>query len=1659
MDRKRPEVFIMYFVKRLQCISLSALFAFTSGYSHITLADDTDIYLGEEIQQNITRPNILFVLDQSGSMAWETTEGNNPEAGEPSRMDELKAALRAVLSTVDNVNVGIMTFTRVGSWTSTTVNAPVVYPVTYVNAPANSVEPSIPVINASITALNDDASQSLNALDPEVSLDSLTLSFGSAIMGTLGQLERRLDWSVDDAEERISNGTMRLDDDTLQFPTDGSNAQLLGLRFRSVAIPSNSTVVDAKISFTADGDDNSAVNATIDVEKKLNPATFSWSSNDISNRILSGAPESWPNVDNMNGGDGYTTPNLAALFNTQLLPPDVGWDWDASSKDVVFVISGDKNRRRIESYDQNDNWNKRDRRPYLSVSYIEGSTTPDKMTVGLRFNDLNIPQGAQILSARLQVAASKSSMEMMDVSIYGENVDSAIAFEEANNNISARPKTTAKADWKLEPNAADAWVQGEQYEYASAELVSVIQEIVDRGGWCGGNSLALIVEANINSDREIYSHEGNSTLSPKLSIDFNNDVPLDNPRNIGQTNTGCTRAFFSAQVMRSANDAEETSGGANYTNNSIMRMGTNTIGLRFEGINLPQGSEIEQAKITLRAESDDTTGSSTHTITGELSTNADEFDQTQFAIRDRAKTGATVNWAIPATINDNQYFDTADISLVVQEIVAQETWQKDSPMVLFISNSSKNRDIRAFDDAASNSARLTIYAKYFRAGIVGLPPVYTARDRILQTIDAIEPASSTPVVDAYYEAARYFRGEGVEYGDRRGGSQLTRVSHPASYDINAIGTASPEGCTGVSSSACSNEAIGGSQTYISPITDPCAKNHIVLLTDGETNVLNSAGLIRSMTGVSSCANTPNNSYEACGRELTKFLSEEDQSSLPAMQKIITHTVAFALEEEGAVAFLQDLATKVNEELDADNNKKAPTAGLAVQASNAGTLIDAFQAILREVSDEPSSFAAPALSINAFNRFYNGNDIYLSLFTPSVRPVWDGNIKNFKLCSDSSQCKLGDIMYDTDGDPDTEGLSAAVDPSSGLILASARSNWNNIMDGPIVTRGGAGAKVPIPAQRRVYTYTGAENKPTPFVSLDTDEHIVQNDNDPDSEAILGIPGATERDNLIQWIRGADVDDSIDDSDVHWRIADPLHSSPLAINYGVSGGTAITKLLVGTNEGGIRMINAYNGVEEWIFIPKELMDDQQEVRINSGNSRFYGVDGVPSAWVYDNNRDGIITPAEGDFVHMYIGMRRGGNHYYALDITPNSGPISDPAGIGSITPRFMWTISGDDPDFQRLGDSWSRPFPARILMQEGGSTVGKNVLIFGGGYDEVLDNEFALNLPGTRGNAIFIVDAKTGDRIWSASSSAIDSELLVSDMKYAIPSDVAAYDSDGDGYVDRIYVADMGGQLWRVDLEPDMAKGSNGSTRIGKLAELSSTSSIADNRRFFYPPDIVEVVDNNFSNIARYDLVMIASGDRARPLNKSIQDRVYAIRDIHVTSIPDTGYGINANSDLLDVTNNVIQTGSEEEQAGAVDALKASKGWFFNLEAPGEKGIARGIVLDSKFFITTFLPESSGSTNTCNLNSTGAGRLYAVNALHGGAAINWNDPSNPLEDPTKDDRYMELGAGIPSEAVPVFQEEGVTIIVGTGGSATSIDPNIKLPRYRTYWSETDQPVSIP
>ena len=746
----------------------------------------------------------------------------------------------------------------------------------------------------------------------------------------------------------------------------------------------------------------------------------------------------------------------------------------------------------------------------------------------------------------------------------------------------------------------------------------------------------------------------------------------------------------------------------------------------------------------------------------------------------------------------------------------------------------------------------------------------------------------------------------------------------------------------------------------------------------------------------------------------------------------------------------------------------------------------FRTIFADILSQTTSFATPSLSVNAFNKLFHRNEVYFSLFKPSDEVRWAGNVKKYQLCDDTSTgCTLGEVM---DARTPPDGPVAAIG-SDQRIKDSALSFWSDVVDGSEILVGGAGNETPVPASRTVYTYTGSLSPANADLSLAT--HAVTDSNAAVTVEMLGgstdaasplYMTASERTALIEWIRGADVDDVDQDGDTtdrRYSFTDPLHSSPVAVTFGGTDAAPVIKLFVGTNDGGFRMINSTSGVEEWVFYPQQLLANQRALRANASGNHIYGVDGTPTAWINDENRDGVVDPnvdVDGDgtyeFIRLFIGMRRGGESIFALDVTPSTvtGPLTDPTSVGDVTPTLLWRIDSGG-DFPRLGQTWSRPRLATVRL--GTSTEGesykKTVLLFGAGYDEAQDSAFG---SGGQGNAIYAVDPDDGSRLFYISSDGSASHgsgngVTVTDMNFPIPSDVAVMDSNGDGTTDRLYVGDTGGQVWRVDLGPDLSTTAGLKATVAKLASVSAVNSPVDERKIFYPPDVVQVRDYTYSSTYEYDLVTLVTGNRSAPLNQVVKDRFYAIRDYHTNGLVDgdpldvldddgladgvttllgplvgTPPTVTARAgDLFDVTD------ANDPEGNDLTDLRDADGYYLDFEGSGEKGLAAPIILAGKVFFTSYLPDGVVQNSTCAI-AEGAGALYGLNVLNGAAVFNWDGvgEGNAL---TKSDRIYQLGGGIPSSAVPIFQEEGITLLIGGGGGATTVDPLIALPRIRTYW----------
>ena len=110
-------------------------------------------------------------------------------------------------------------------------------------------------------------------------------------------------------------------------------------------------------------------------------------------------------------------------------------------------------------------------------------------SVGLRFQNIMIPQGATILSAYLELEAYETSTDAItSVVIRAEASDNASEFLYETYNITARPTTTASVPWSDIP----AWTVDEKYQ--TPDLSALVQEVVNRSGWSQYNSMVFVIE-------------------------------------------------------------------------------------------------------------------------------------------------------------------------------------------------------------------------------------------------------------------------------------------------------------------------------------------------------------------------------------------------------------------------------------------------------------------------------------------------------------------------------------------------------------------------------------------------------------------------------------------------------------------------------------------------------------------------------------------------------------------------------------------------------------------------------------------------------------------------------------------------------------------------------------------------------------------------------------------------------------------------------------------------------------------------------------------------------------------------------------------------------------------------------------------------------------
>jgi hypothetical protein len=122
---------------------------------------------------------------------------------------------------------------------------------------------------------------------------------------------------------------------------------------------------------------------------------------------------------------------------------------------------------------------------YMTSSDLE---LPDGQVIGLRYLNVELPQGATIIEAYIVFTVDElEGDEPANLIIQGELVPDAPPFEAVDGYLRNRTTTNAVTKWSPEhyPTAG--------VKVQTSDIAAVIQELIDQDGWASGNALAIII--------------------------------------------------------------------------------------------------------------------------------------------------------------------------------------------------------------------------------------------------------------------------------------------------------------------------------------------------------------------------------------------------------------------------------------------------------------------------------------------------------------------------------------------------------------------------------------------------------------------------------------------------------------------------------------------------------------------------------------------------------------------------------------------------------------------------------------------------------------------------------------------------------------------------------------------------------------------------------------------------------------------------------------------------------------------------------------------------------------------------------------------------------------------------------------------------------------
>ena len=292
-----------------------------------------------------------------------------------------------------------------------------------------------------------------------------------------------------------------------------------------------------------------------------------------------------------------------------------------------------------------------------------------------------------------------------------------------------------------------------------------------------------------------------------------------------------------------------------------------------------------------------------------------------------------------------------------------------------------------------------------------------------------------------------------------------------------------------------------------------------------------------------------------------------------------------------------------------------------------------------------------------------------------------------------------------------------------------------------------------------------------------------------------------------------------------------------------------------------------------------------------------------------------------------------------------------------------------------------------------------------------------------------------------------------MNDSIPTTPVPVDTNADGVVDTLFVSDIAGYIWRVDLNSEATDADDLAIGGGAIASLNGPGQ---NLRFFNRVDVV--INGTTEGTAFYSIVA-GTGMRSSPLyDEPVDNRLFVIKDPWVFSSalsdnvdPTTGkrlpryeYVENSNN-----TYSIIGPRDLWQHGTAETANSRQYGYFKLFSEMGEKILQPTLTHSGRVFVVSYVPPDPATRyDSCTYN-VGESRLHILDLADG---------SNGLA--STYGNYLVVGSGIISigNLFDNGDSAGAGYLSSKGFESVEdlfapADPNVFRRFIRTGWLEKD------